>query len=545
MPSDEPEKRSGHSKRRRRSLSLSMASSFKVIDLTDSKPEDSGSRKHGLHENDCQAEGPSKRVKPNRGSEPPMRKDTRMTPEAKRKKLSKVNHCKASRTSNHRELKDKTQALERELENARQAHDDTKRDIQADLEWHAQELKRLQQHCDEKADNARKQEQMVVTAHRDNEKLERKLEDAANVVKALQISCQDKDRELNARAGDIAALQKELDDSDHRSKALKESLGVTNLKLNGKDDIIAALKKEIDGFKRHSGSLEKALAEMKAALKSKDELVAAKQKELDKSEHQSATLKESLGEQERALKASKRDKSDCLKQLASTNEKLSSKELELDQAKTAHDKAREEAEALHLINEAHGHRIQDVRARGQRVKKEYKNNASKLEAEKAELQTQCTELQARLEIQEDKQNQMVTNLHLKLKEARQQSQRHNYKEPDEKIRADFSNLESKIRQFVDKRARPVLNATDRELKTAWPNWSPQLRSFLAAPLLCNMVLEAYVWERLVARIFTPGSKVWVGEVGKSMDKALCLAAGNYDPVVLYLNTLKSRVLKLT
>lgn len=124
---------------------------------------------------------------------------------------------------------------------------------------------------------------------------------------------------------------------------------------------------------------------------------------------------------------------------------------------------------------------------------------------------------------------MVTNLQLKLNEYRQQSQRYNYKEPDEKIKEDFTNLESNIRQFVDQHARPVLNATDQELKTVWPNWSPDLRKFLASPLLCNQILEAYVWECLLARVFTPGSEIWAGDFGQSLDKTLRMAAGNLNP----------------
>lgn len=125
---------------------------------------------------------------------------------------------------------------------------------------------------------------------------------------------------------------------------------------------------------------------------------------------------------------------------------------------------------------------------------------------------------------------MIAKLQLKLKTSRQQSQRYNYKEPDEKIKKDFANLESNIRQFVDKCARPVFNATDQELETVWPNWSPELRNFLASPLLCNLVLEAYVWECLVARVFAPGSNIWVGELGRTMEKALRIAAGNYASV---------------
>lgn len=125
---------------------------------------------------------------------------------------------------------------------------------------------------------------------------------------------------------------------------------------------------------------------------------------------------------------------------------------------------------------------------------------------------------------------MIAKFQLKLKELRPQSQRYNYKEPDEKIKKDFANLESNIRQFVDKYARPVLDVTDQELENVWPKWSPELRNFLGSPLLCNQVIEAYVWERLIARVFAPGSNIWAGELGQSMEKALRMAAGNYASV---------------
>lgn len=131
---------------------------------------------------------------------------------------------------------------------------------------------------------------------------------------------------------------------------------------------------------------------------------------------------------------------------------------------------------------------------------------------------------ADLEALENERNQAVGSLQSKLNASRQ---RYNYKEPDEKVKTDFTNLESKIRQFVNKYARPVLNATEQELKTVWPEWSPGLRSFLASPLLCNQVLEAYVWSCLISRIFKQGSKVWAGDLGEYLEKTLHMASGNY------------------
>lgn len=122
---------------------------------------------------------------------------------------------------------------------------------------------------------------------------------------------------------------------------------------------------------------------------------------------------------------------------------------------------------------------------------------------------------------------MVAALQLENRKLRGPNHRYNHKEPDEKIKEDFVRLNSRIQQFVDRIARPVLSATDEELKSAWTSWSPELREWLRHPLLCSQVLEAYVWECLMKRIFIPGSKVWAGEMGQSFEGAFCMAAGNY------------------
>ncbi|KAK7721307.1 hypothetical protein SLS64_001603 [Diaporthe eres] len=567
-----------------------MAYSSEVIDVSDSsEPGASSSRKHDRPEKDTQIEGPNKRQKLKRGSEPPMRKDTTMTPRPKRKKArNEINRHKASRTSNHQELKERAKALECELDSARQAHDDENRENQANLDWHATELKKLQARCSELADEMREQEQIAQTEHQENKALRRKLKDIEKDVDVFQLSCQNKDDELKGKEEVIAAKQKELEDSKQRSTSLEECLAQTDLALKVKDESIAAKQKELDKSKHESAFLRKSLAEKESALRDKNNIIDATQKQLDDSKHRSASFQESLaeaelalkgkdevitalqeelkdskrqsesveeclsemrielngkdetitalkeasGEKERALKASKRDQSDCRKELALRDEKLRSRELELDQANTARRKIQKENEALHVINDQNGHRNHNTLSREKKakdalesLKTEHKDKTSKFEAEKAELETRCTELQGDLEAKEDEQNQMIAKFQLKLKTSRQQSQRYNYKEPDEKIKKDFANLESNIRQFVDKYARPVLNATDQELKTVWPNWSPQLRNFLASPLLCNLVLEAYVWECLVARIFAPGSNIWAGDLGRAMEKALRTAAG--------------------
>lgn len=162
----------------------------------------------------------------------------------------------------------------------------------------------------------------------------------------------------------------------------------------------------------------------------------------------------------------------------------------------------------------------------QRIYADHQKKASKLEARRAQLQTSLNDL-------ESQKNDMVANLQRKVKESLQQGQRYNYEQPDEKTKADFANLESTIRQFVDKYARPVFDAPEQELETVWPNWSPNLRNFLASPLLCTQVFEAYVWECLVARIFAPESAIWAGELGRSLEKTLKMAAGNYAYILAH------------
>lgn len=376
-----------------------------VIHVSDSsEPENSSSRKHDRQEKDSQAEGPNKRHKQNRGSEPPMRKDTNITPKASRKKSRKqVDHHKASRTSNHQQLKEMIKALETELASVRQAHSDTDREHQADIDWHAKELKRLKTSCNKQAEELRDKTQMVETEREESQTLRRKLKDAAHDMEALQLSCRNKDEELKGKEEVIAAKQKELDDSNHRSTSFEKALAEKELALSGKDELIAAtqkelndskrqstylekslskanltvkskdevitgLQKELDDNKRQSAYLEKSLAEMVLKLEGKDEVIATKQKELDNSEDRCSALENSLGEKDRALKAAKRDQLDCQKELALTHEKLRSKEVELDQKNNALEKSENEKEALYVVNESNGHRNHNIRSREKKAK---------------------------------------------------------------------------------------------------------------------------------------------------------------------------------
>lgn len=153
----------------------------------------------------------------------------------------------------------------------------------------------------------------------------------------------------------------------------------------------------------------------------------------------------------------------------------------------------------------------------------HENRVLDLKEEKHELQQELADLETRLENQENHSSEVITRLQLQLQDSQPQSQRYNFKVSDEKVKQDFANLQSKIRQFVDNYTRPVHNATDQELQIGWPNWSLELREFLSSPLLCHLVFEGYIWEYLLARVFKPWSKIWVGNLGRPLEKALRIA----------------------
>lgn len=382
-----------------------MTHSREVIDVSDSsEPGSSGSRKHARHEKDPEVEGPNKRHKNNRSSEPPMRKDTSMTPKAKRKKSrEKVDHHKVPRTSNFQVLKEENKTIKLALTSARRAHEDDNREHQANLDWHATELKFLQDRYNEQTVEIQEKELIVETELRENQTLKRKLEDTANDVEALHSSCQEKDKELkgkdevitakqkeldeikyrsaffeeslaeadlalNGKDELIVAKQKELDDSKQRSELLSERLAKANLTIMGKDEVIAGLQQELDDSKHRSASLEKSLATVEHELQAKDEVITTNEKALEDSRKRSSTLEECLAEKDRALKTAKRDQSDCRTELALRYEKLTSTELELDQTKTDLKQAQNENDSLHVINEGNGHRSYNLRMREKKAK---------------------------------------------------------------------------------------------------------------------------------------------------------------------------------
>lgn len=219
MPPGQLEEEPRPPKRHRRSRSHSMPQPQVVIDLTESSSqsaelETSISRKHNRHEQDSQANGPSKRAKLKRNSEPPMRKDTNTTPSRKQKQSRKrINHHKASRARKYHELKESNKTLERQwwganqaLKNKKQALKDTKRD----LRWTTSELKRVQVACDEKTKTVQNQ---GLTSEADRQRIQ-----------ALQDSCAAKDEELRTKDEIIAAKQEELDKARQEHKqALQEA----------------------------------------------------------------------------------------------------------------------------------------------------------------------------------------------------------------------------------------------------------------------------------------------------------------------------------
>lgn len=516
MTPDLPERQSNPSKRHRRSRSVVMTSQ-EVIDLTHLKDNEAGSsRKHDRNDKDTQVDGPSKRPKLKRDSEPPMRKDKSMTPKAKRKELNKeINNRKASRTSDHKKLKERAEALERDLANERRVHHNTKQELgDANLK-----LKEKIRDLECKLTSARQ-------AHDDTQQdLKESIETLEEELKNARQAHDDDKKELEIKKQDlrdekqnVTSKISELKDVRNLCDSMSEDIRKQQATIETDRQELHRLKAVVDDFSNDLLAVQKSCQAKDERLKAKEDHIAALLKELDDSKAQVARLGQALAGIELALKISNSNLTNCRNELVKREEKLRSTEQDRDEAKEAREKAENDAEALHRINEDHGSRINNLRARERKAKEN-------LKSEKAELETK---LQAKLESQKEL-NQMIVSLQQKLKAYSIQSQRYNYKEPDETILKDFAALESKIRQFIDKIARPVLNATDHELNSVWPNWSPELRHFLTSPLLCNLILEAYVWECLTARIFAPGSDIWAGELGQSLDKTLDLAAGKYAP----------------
>ncbi|KAL1876469.1 hypothetical protein Daus18300_002713 [Diaporthe australafricana] len=439
--------------------------------------------KHDLHNKDPHVEGPSKRAKLSRSSEPPICKKASTIPEVNQKQWKvKVNHHEASRTTSHHEFSESDKALKRESSITNQEPSEIEGNFQIHVNEHPVKFERAQHRCDEAAEELRKANAIMEAERIKYHHLKQVMEDPFNGLQALQDAVQKKDDESIRKDGVIAAMQEGLDNSKHQAETSKNEV----------DELRLSLKY----FKRQS------------------------------SEYQN--------------------------ELALRDEKLTSKDRELDKERMDREKAEKAAEAACIINDWNGSRIvkfqKNETAAKNKLKKTQNGRSSEqfpsknqieanrnmhaehdkkvfdLQAENYQLQKRLTDLRTSLKTQKNDYNVMVTDLQLENRELRGLNQRYNHKEPDKKIREDFVRLGSRIRRFVDKIARPVLNITDEELKSTWPSWSPELRKWLGHPLLCSLIFEAYVWECLLKRIFVPWSKVWAGETGHSFEGALRKAA---------------------
>ncbi|KAG8166544.1 hypothetical protein KVR01_002233 [Diaporthe batatas] len=459
------------------------------IDLTGDRLSDTdSSRKHDRNDQDTHVEGPSKRPKTERVSEPPMCKDENMPPKAKRKrKRERVNHRKASRTSNYHQLKEDVCTLKQELKDAQRKHFDIQ-----------QELEDLKQ---ESSDNIRD--------------LKRSLEKSREAHYGTKADLASTKEQLKEQDGRLQSIISDLEHANELEKLQREEVRKQQLTIKAEREEIQQLKAQVNDTDNDLHALRQSCQEKDDELNIKAERIAALEKNLDDSKAQSAGLENAVGETSAALKTALSNQDEYRNELVKKSEKLRSTEQKLDEANTAREQAGKEAEALHLVNDANGHRMHGALAREERTKATLKL----VRSEKAALERRCNDL-----------SQTVEKLQQKLIASRNQSQRYNYKEPDEKIKEDFASLEARIRQFVDGCARPVLAATDQDLKTLWPNWSPGLQDFLASPFLCNLVFEAYVWDYLHTRIFSPGSEIWTGELGQSLEKTIRLAGNEVQEV---------------
>lgn len=119
-----------------------------------SNPEISSSHKHGRHEGDPQVEGPSKRAKLQRSSEPPLRKDTSTTPKKPKKSRKRVNNRKATRAKTYHELKQSNKDLKLELADAKQAMKDMKQEHDKTLRAKDEAIAAKQEELDKKTNKA-------------------------------------------------------------------------------------------------------------------------------------------------------------------------------------------------------------------------------------------------------------------------------------------------------------------------------------------------------------------------------------------------------
>lgn len=502
-----------------------MKAQDEVIEVTDDS--DDGivtSRKHVRNDQDTHVEGPSKRPKVETNEEPLMSKDKRITPKAKRKKKRKeVNHRKAPRTSNHQKLKEDIRALKRELEDAKQRHHDTEHKLKEKIKSLENDLTNSQpsHRATQQEPQDLKQKSSEKIGH-----LERRLENFREAHDGTKTDIASANEQLKDQDVSLQSIFSELEEAKRSGAPQFEEARKKKLTIKTEREEPQHLKAQVNDPVNGLQALHQSCQEKDDELKIKNERIYALQKRLDDSTAQCAGLEKAIAETRAAHKTAKSNQDNFRDELVKTTERLKSAERDRDEAKTAREKAEKDAEALHRVNEASGHRAHGARTREQKAKDTLKS----VRSEKAALEDRCKEMQTNMKDQESVHNQMVASLHQKLMASRNQSQRYNYKEPDDKIKKDFASLEARVRHFVNGCTKPVLAALDQDLQRLWPNWSPGLRDFLASPMLCNLVFEAYVWDYLVTRIFSRESQIWTGELGQSLDMTLRLAGGESSTV---------------
>lgn len=262
MPPDESEEQSRPSKRSRRSLSRNRSPPENVVDLTkSSEAGSSSSRKRERHEKGSQLEGSTKRAKREMDSESTTRKDTSMTPNAKRKKLEKkINHRKASHTSDQPKLKESVGTFEsglvedpqarldwqagqeRDLTNSNQLHNDSNQTGLSNVDLNVAELKHLRKLRDEQSERIR-QQQFIINRYREEvESLTDRVDNPFTGLRAFQLSSQRKDVELNSKNEELAAKNKDLDDKTNEAALYKHQRDGLKLSLSTANSEVEAMK---------------------------------------------------------------------------------------------------------------------------------------------------------------------------------------------------------------------------------------------------------------------------------------------------------------
>jgi len=165
-------------------------------------------------------------------SEPPTRKDTPTTPKTKQKKTrKKINNHKASRTSNHHELKEANRTLLYQVWDAEQALRGMKKkladteqklqkladteqkleDTEKDRQSKIAELESIRKINDAKSEELARQNLAIITGRQELQSLKASVGDPVNGIQALQDACKEKDAKLKEKDEIIATQQEEAD----------------------------------------------------------------------------------------------------------------------------------------------------------------------------------------------------------------------------------------------------------------------------------------------------------------------------------------------